>query len=150
MVENSCYPLPLKKGVVPHLNKLAFPCFVPSLVEVGPVVLLEKILWILVTCFCHFAIILPLDKGVVFHLNKLEFTSHKDALCQVRLNSAKWFWKRRLLNVDESFLLFCYHLPWKKVNQHKSNHVWIRVKFGWNWPRGFVEEDKYVKSFRQR
>ena len=57
-------------------------CFVPSLVEIGPVVLEKKIFKF---CQCIFAIsqLSTLGKGRVLHLNKLEFTSPKDALCQV-------------------------------------------------------------------
>ena len=34
--------LPLQKSVALHLNKLESPCFVPSLVEIGPMILEEK------------------------------------------------------------------------------------------------------------
>ena len=42
--------------------------------------------------FCNY---LPLEKGGALHLNKLESPSPKDALCQVWLNLAQWFWRRR-------------------------------------------------------
>ena len=38
---------------------------------------------------------LPLEKGVAFHLNKLECPSPKDALRQVWLKLAQWFWRKR-------------------------------------------------------
>ena len=38
---------------------------------------------------------LPLEKGVALHLNKLKSPLLKDALCQVWLKLAKWFWNRR-------------------------------------------------------
>ena len=38
---------------------------------------------------------LPLEKGWALHLNKLESPSPKNALCQVWLKLAQWFWKRR-------------------------------------------------------
>ena len=38
---------------------------------------------------------LPLAKGGGLHLNKLESPSPKDALCQVWLKLAQWFWRRR-------------------------------------------------------
>ena len=38
---------------------------------------------------------LPLEKGGALHLNKLESLSSKDALCQVLLKLAQWFWRRR-------------------------------------------------------
>ena len=34
------------------------------------------------------------EKGLTLHLNKLEFPPHKDAIYQVWLKSAQWFWKR--------------------------------------------------------
>ena len=37
----------------------------------------------------------PLGKGVTLHLNKLEFPLPKNALCQVWLKLAQWFWRRR-------------------------------------------------------
>ena len=42
--------------------------------------------------FCYY---LPLEKGMVLHLNKLESTSPKDALYQVWLKLAHWFWRRK-------------------------------------------------------
>ena len=38
---------------------------------------------------------LPLEKGVALHLNKLESPPLMDALCQVWLKLAHWFWRRR-------------------------------------------------------
>ena len=78
------YFLPLEKGVVLHLNKLEFPSpkdvFVPSLVEIGLVVLKKKTYRVRQ---CIFAILFlsPLGKGVALHLNKLESPLPKDALC---------------------------------------------------------------------
>ena len=56
----------------------------PSLVEIGPVVLKKKILkfrqCILNLLFHNY---IPLKKDVVLHLNKQEYPSPKDALIQV-------------------------------------------------------------------
>ena len=38
---------------------------------------------------------LPLEKDVTLHLNKLASLSPKDALWQVWLKMAQWFWRRR-------------------------------------------------------
>ena len=38
---------------------------------------------------------LPFKEGVTLHLNKLESPLPSDALCQVWLKSAQWFWRRR-------------------------------------------------------
>ena len=48
-----------------------------------------------VNVFSLFPNYLPLEKGWALHLNKLESPSPKDALCQVWLNLAQWFWRRR-------------------------------------------------------
>ena len=65
--------LPITKG-----------CFVSSLVEIGPVVL---IIW-----FCYY---LHLERGEALHLNKLESSAPTDALCWVWLKLAQSFWRRR-------------------------------------------------------
>ena len=44
--------------------------------------------------FHYFVIISPWKKDGAFHLNKLEFPSPEDALCQVWLKLAQWFWRR--------------------------------------------------------
>ena len=38
---------------------------------------------------------LPLEKGVALHLCKFEFPLPKEALCQVYLKLAQWFFRRR-------------------------------------------------------
>ena len=89
-----CNYLPLEKGGALHLKKNLIPFtqgyFMPSLVEIGPVVL-EKIL-----IFLLFQNYLPLENGGGLHLNKLESPSVKDALCQVWLKLVPWFLKRFL------------------------------------------------------
>ena len=70
-------------------------CFVPSLVEIGSVVLEKKIFYNFVNVFSLFRNYLPLEKGGALHLNKLESPSPKDALCQVWMKLAQWFWRRR-------------------------------------------------------
>ena len=56
---------------------------------------------------------LPLARSVALHLNKPEFPSSKDALCQLWLKFAQWFW-RRFLNFVNVFLLFCNYTPLEK------------------------------------
>ena len=50
-----------------------------------------------VNVFSLFRNCLPLKKDGALHLNKLEFPSPKDALCQVWLKLAQWFWRRIFL-----------------------------------------------------
>ena len=68
--------------------------FVPSLVEIGPMVL-DKNIINFVKGFLLFRIHLPCKKDVPLHLNELESPSSKDALGQVWLKLAKWFWRRK-------------------------------------------------------
>ena len=67
-----------------------------------------------VNLFSLFLNYLPLEKGGALHLNKLKSPSPKDALCQVWLNLAYWFWRRRLFNFVNVFSLFRNYLPLEK------------------------------------
>ena len=49
---------------------------------------------------------LPLENWGPFIWTKLESPSTKDALCQVWLKLAQWFWRRRFLNFVNIFSLF--------------------------------------------
>ena len=51
----------------------------PSLVEIGPVVLEKKFFQITSIYFCYLCYYLPLEKGRALHLNKLESPLTKDA-----------------------------------------------------------------------
>ena len=60
--------------------------------------------------------------------NKLHFPSIKDALCQVWLKLAQWFWRRRFLNILNINLLFLYYLHLEKgralhLNQLESHSL---------------------------
>ena len=94
---------------------------------------------------------LPLEKGGAFHLNKLESPSPMNALCQVWLKLAKWFWRRRFLNVVNVFSLFCNYLPLKKGGALHRNklespppmnalcQVWLKLA-KWFWRRRWKSE----------
>ena len=56
---------------------------------------------------------LPLENGVALHLKKLESPSSKNALCQVWLTMAQWFWRRNV-NFVNVFSLFRYYLSLEK------------------------------------
>ena len=58
--------------------------------------------------FSLFRNYLPLEKGRALHLNKLESPLLKDALCQVWLKLAQWFWRR--------IIFFLILSPLGKVN----------------------------------
>ena len=97
--------------------------------------------------FSLFRNYLPLEKGGALHLNKLEFHSPKDALCQVWLKLAQWFWRKRFLNFINVFLLFRNYLLLKKggpfiwTNLNPLHPRMLCAKFGWNWPSGSGEKD---------
>ena len=87
----------------------------PSLVEIGPVILVKKISKLQFRqCILLFRSYLPLEMDGALHLNKLEFLFPKDALCQVWLKLAQWFWKGRFLNFINVFSLFRYYVPSEK------------------------------------
>ena len=51
---------------------------------------------------------------LVLHLKKLESPSPKEALCQVQLKLAQWFWRRRFFNFLNVFSLFRNYIPLEK------------------------------------
>ena len=98
----------------------------------------------------------PLENGGDVHLNKLESRSSKDALHQVWLMLAQWFWRRRFLNFINVISLFRNYLLLEKggplhLTKPESHHPRMHCpKFGWNWSCGSVEQDENVKCLRQR
>jgi hypothetical protein len=66
----------------------------PSLIEIGLLVLEKKIFFKIFSVFLLFCDYLPLEKGNPLHINNLESPSPKDDLCQVLLQLAQWFWRR--------------------------------------------------------
>ena len=123
--------------------------FVPSLVEIGPVVL-EKIFFNFVNVFSLFHNLnnLLLEKGGVLHSKKLKSPSLKESLCQVWLKLAQWFWRWRLQNFVNVFLLFRNHLPLERDSTLHLNtlespslkdalcQVWLKLA-QWFWRRRF-------------
>mgnify|MGYP003691681831 CR=1 FL=1 len=109
--------LPLEKGGALHLNKFESPSSKDALCQVW----LKLAQWFwrrrffnFVNVFSLFHNYLRLEKGGVLHLNKLESLSPKDALCQVWLKMALWFWRRRFLNFVNVFSQFRNYLPLEK------------------------------------
>ena len=96
-ISNFCYYLPLEKGVAAlHMSKLESPQPKNALCQVW----LKLALWFwrrflnIFNIILHFCYYLPLDKGVSLHLHNLKSPPPKDALCQVWLKLAQWFWRR--------------------------------------------------------
>ena len=88
--------------------------FVPSLEEISPVGLQKIFKFHFKMYFHYFVIILPLEKEMALHLKKLESPSPQDALFQVWLKLAQWFWRRTFLNFMNVYLLFRNYLPLEK------------------------------------
>ena len=83
--------------MVLHLKKLQFPSSKDALWQLP--LKLAKWFWrrflYFVNVFLLFRNYLPLEKGVALHLKKPESPLPKDALCQIWLKVAQWFWKRK-------------------------------------------------------
>ena len=71
----------------------------------------EKEFFNFVNAFSLFYNYLPLEKGGALHLNKIESPSLKDALWQVWLKLAQWFWRGTFLHFVNVFSLFRNYLP---------------------------------------
>ena len=92
------------------------------------------------------------------HLNKLESPSPKDALCQVWLKLAQWFWRRRFLNFVNVFSLFHNYLPFgkgvvlhlKKLESPSPKvalcQVWL-IMAQWFWRRSFLNFNNVFSLF---
>ena len=70
---------------------------------------------------------LPLEKGRAGHLNKLEYPSLKDALGQVWLKLAQWFWRRRFFYVVNVFFAFSKLFPLCKGQGPSFEQNWIPI-----------------------
>ena len=122
-------------------------CSVPSLEKIGSVFLEKRIFKNFVNVFSLFRNYLPLEKGRPIYLNKLKSPSPKDTLYKAWLKLAEWFWRRRILNFVNVYLLFHNYLPLEKG----SPFIWTNLnpllprmlcaKFCWNWPSSSGEED---------
>ena len=144
---------PLGKSWGPSFEQPWIPftqgCFVPILVEIK----LAQCFWrrrffYFVNVFLLFHNYLPLEKDRALDLINIESPSPKDALCQVQLKLAQWFWKWRLFNFINVFLLFRNYLPLEKggalhLNKLESPspknamcQVWLKLA-QWFWRRRF-------------
>ena len=129
-----------------------------KLVEIGPMVLKKKIFKFR-QCISLFRNYLPLEKGWALHLNKLESPSPKDALCQVWLKLAQWFWRRNFFNFLNVFSLFRNYLPLVNGGALHLNklafpspkdglcQVWLKLA-QWFWRRRFLNFVNVFSLFR--
>ena len=73
--------------------------------------------------FCNY---LPLEKNAALHLNKLESPLPKDALCQVWLKLAQWFWRIWKCESNKiTCLLFHWYGFWKSKTLTSLFHILI-------------------------
>ena len=86
----------------------------PSLVEIGTVVLEKKEFQNFINVFSPFRNYLPLVKRVALHWSKLEFPSPKDAVCQVLLKLDQGFWRKRFLKFVNIFSFISLLSPLEK------------------------------------
>ena len=63
------------------------------------------------------------EKLLVLHLQKFESPSPKDALCQVWVKLAQWFWLRGFFNFINVFWLFQNYLPLEKGRALHLNKI---------------------------
>ena len=78
-----------------------------------------------INVFTLFRNYLPLEKGGALHLNKPESPSPKNALCQVWLKLAQWFWKRRFFKFCQCVFAISYLSPLGKGRGPSFEQTWI-------------------------
>ena len=124
-------------------------CIVPNLVELAQWFWRRRFL-IFVIVFSLFGNYqyLPLEKRETLHLNTLESSSPKNALWQIWLKLAQWFWSRRFFNFVNVFSLCpnyllletgrALHLNKLESPLPKDNlcQVWLKLAW-WFWRRSF-------------
>ena len=103
--------------------------------------------------FSQFFNYLPLEKSRALKLKKLESPSPNDDLCQVSLELAQRFLKRRFFKFVNISSSFRNYLPLERAwpfiwtNSYSLHPRTLCAKFGWNCLSG-SEEDENVKSLR--
>ena len=119
---------------------------------------MEKKIVKICQCISLYRNYFPLEKGGALHLNNFESTSPKNALCQIWLNLAQWFLRRRYLNFVNVFSLFRNYLPLEKgaalhLNKFESPspkdafcQVWLKLA-QWFWRRNILNTSMYFRYF---
>ena len=87
----------------------------------------------------NFFFSLPFEHGVSFHLNKIESTSTKDALCQIWLELALCFWRRRFSYTPVSSVWKdrgpLFEQTWISFSQrYQICQEWLKLSHGF-WSR---------------
>ena len=89
-----------------------------------------------VNLFSLFGNYLLLEKGRALYFNKLESPSPKDALCQVWLKLAQWFWRRRSL----------WQLQWPQQQQRWTTDKFWSEKLTWAFGSGELKIHNYTRT----
>ena len=119
----------LKKGHGPLFEQIWIPliqgCFVPSFIEIGPVILEKAIFLMSSMCFhCY----LPLEESSLL-LKLLESSSSNDNFCQVCLKLVQLFRRRRCLNVINASIKRKEHI-WPLICSNLNSFLMFCAKFG--------------------
>ena len=96
----------------------------------------EKEFFNFVNAFSLFYNYFPLEKGGALHLNKFESPSPKNALCQVCLKLAQWFWRIRFLKVVNLFIISQLSPLWEERGP-SFEQMWIPFTQGYFVPSLF-------------
>ena len=138
----------MEKDVVLYLKKLEIPfthgCFVPRLVEIGPVVPKISTMY-----FPYFVIFFPWKRLWPFILTKLH-PFHP------RMRCTKFGWNWAIGSREEDFkfcqCIFAFHnyLPLENIwtNLNSLHKQMLCAKIGWNWPNGSGEGNVNLKSLQ--
>ena len=127
----------LEKGVTFYLNKIYSPFHTNALCQVWLKLVpwfWRRIFFNYVNIFLLFPNYLSLEMGIAIHLNRCKSLSLNDALCQIYLKLAPWFWRKRLLKIVYFVLFF----PWKEAgpfiwtNLNHIHQIMLCAKFSWN------------------
>ena len=89
------------------------------------------VLYIYVKCISLFYYYLPLEKGVALNLNKFESPSPKEAICQIWLKFALWFWIWRFLNFTNIFFAISILSPFRELNGSFTTLLLSPIGKGW-------------------
>ena len=129
----------------------------PNSVEIASLVL-EKIFFYFINVLSIFQNYLPLEIGRALHLNNFESPSPKDALRQIRLKLAQWFWRRQFLKFWQCIFIISYLSPLGKWDHHLNKleypspknalcQVWMKLA-QWFWRRRFLNVINVLSLFR--
>ena len=83
----------------------------PRLVEIGPMVLKNKIFFKIVTLFLLFSNYLPFALGVALHLNKFESPLPGNTLCQIWLKLALLVLEKKIFKSCEFIFIISQLSP---------------------------------------